>query len=181
MSDAIGKMLTVPLGEGFYMVRHITEPMANMVWNFLDDNQRNELYALYGDDPDVARRMMWEEIKASDHAAAFYDCTTLVCAMWAGWVPVKNKGRMRTLGCFCNTRYAKRLTRKFIKFTPICRDAFEIEEPHGVDELFVFIAKDFASSRAWAVKIAGFEESFPAVANGHEFVCYSRKIGGCNV
>ena len=170
----------VPLGGDYYMVKHVTKSMCEIIWNFIDDNQRAELFALYGKDEATAKEGLWREICESGHHAAFYDGLTLVCAMWAEWTEIKGVGLRRVLGCFCNTEYAKRMTRKFVKFTPICRDAFELTEPSDVDELFVFIDEKFDSSRRWAVKAAGFVKAFDAHFNGYPFVCYSRKIGGCD-
>lgn len=168
----------VQLGNGLYMVRHISEKMCEHIWNIIDDNQRGELFALYGDDEAKALAGLKRECTESGHQAAFFLGTTLLCGMWAEWTFIGGRGNMRVAGCFCNTDYAKRHPLQFSKFTVICRDAFEIDEPPDVAELNVFIAKGFGSSRKWAAEIAGYEEAFDAECNGKEFVCYRREIGG---
>ena len=182
MSDGtfVPRQEVVPLGEGFYMVKHMSDSMCNHLWYLMDDNQMGELKAIYGDSDEAARAGLWDEIRTSGHQAAFFDGTTLVCGMWADWCDITGVGRKRVIGCFCNSEYAKRMTRKFVKFTPICRDAFELGEPSDVDELLVFIATGYKSSREWAVRVGGFEQYFHARFDAKRFVCYHRKIGGGN-
>ena len=177
----VGKQLVVPLSGGWYMVRHVTKEMCDHMWNLMDENQRGEVRALYGSDDEVAKEGLWRECEESGHQAAFFDSQTLVCIMWAEWTPVYGVGRLRVLGCFCNSEYAALRPLAFVKKTPECRDAFELEEPPDVSELHVFIAKDYEKSKKWAVMFGGMKKAFDAKFGKHLFVCFSRKIGGQDV
>lgn len=173
----------VPLSGGWYMVRHVSKEMCLHMWNVMDEYQRDELRALYGEDDEDAKQGMWKECSDSEHQAAFFDGATLVCVMWADWVTVRFKedgGRQtkRVIGCFCNSEYALNNTMSFAKKTPECRDAFELYEPSDVSELYVFIAKGYEKSKKWAVMFGGMEKVCDAWAGEHEFVCYKRPIGG---
>ena len=172
------KQDVVPLSGGWYMVRHVSEDMCRHMWQVMDDNQRGEVYALYGDDEQKAMDGMWNECKTSDHQAAFFEGTTLVCIMWAAPTPVTGVGTLRVMGCFCNSEYARNRTLAFVKKTPECRDAFELDEPPDVTEIYVFIAEVFEQSKKWAVMFGGMERAFDARFNEHRFVCYKRMIGG---
>ena len=59
MSDEKAKFVAprtvTPLGGDFYMVNHITEGMCNTLFDMMDDNQRDELKAIYGDSDEAAR------------------------------------------------------------------------------------------------------------------------------
>lgn len=172
------KQDVVPLSGGLYMVRHVSKEMCNYMWNVMDEHQRGEVRALYGDDDEVAKEGMWRECITSRHRAAFFDATTLVCLMWAEWTVIGGVGRRRVLGCFCNSEYARERTLSFVKKTPECRDAFELDEPPNATELHVFIAKDYEQSKKWAVMFAGMKKAFDARFGKHKFVCYKREIGG---
>ena len=172
------KQDVVQLSGGWYMVRHVSEDMCRHMWQVMDDNQRGEVYALYGDDEQKAMDGMWNECKTSDHQAAFFEGTTLVCIMWAAPTPVTGVGTLRVMGCFCNSEYARNRTLAFVKKTPECRDAFELDEPPDVTEIYVFIAEWFEQSKKWAVMFGGMERAFDARFNEHRFVCYKRMIGG---
>ena len=169
----------VPLSGGWYMVRHVTKPMCELMWSKMDEFQRNELRALYGSDDEKAKEWMWRECNESGHQAAFFDGPVLVCLMWAEWTTVGGiDGKLRVLGCFCNSEYALEHKMSFVKKTPECRDAFELYEPSDVSELYVFIANGYEKSKKWAVMFGGMEKVCDAWAGEHEFVCYKRPIGG---
>jgi hypothetical protein len=148
------------------------------MWRVMDENQRGEVYALYGNDEEKAIDGMWEECRISDHQAAFFDGTTLVCIMWAAPTPVTGVGTLRVMGCFCNSEYARNRTLSFVKKTPECRDAFELDEPKDIAELYVFIASGYRQSKKWAVMFGELTKAFDARFNEHRFVCYKRRIGG---
>lgn len=178
-SNQTMKQEVVPLSNGWYMVRHITKSMCELMWSKMDEFQRNELRALYGNDDEKAKYWMWRECNESGHKSAFFDGPTLVCLMWADWIEVRGiDKKLRTLGCFCNSEYALEHKMSFVKKTPECRDAFELDEPASATELYVFIASGYRQSRKWAVMFGGLEKAFDAHFNEHKFVCYKRKIGG---
>lgn len=144
----------------------------------MDKHQKDEVFALYGNDEQKAKDGLWEECKESDHQAAFFDGPTLVFVAWAAPTQISGVGVRRVMGCFANTEYAKRMTLSFTKKTPECFDAFMLDEPPDVQDILVFIAKEFKQSRKWAVMFGGMEPVCEARAGEHEFVCYKRKIGG---
>lgn len=169
----------VPLSGGWYMVRHVTKSMCELMWSKMDEFQRNELRALYGNDDEKAKEWMWRECNESGHQAAFFDGPTLVCLMWAELTTVRGiDGKLRVLGCFCNSEYARERKMSFVKKTPECRDAFELDEPKEAAELYVFIASGYEQSKKWAVMFGGMTKAFDAHFNEHPFVCYKREIGG---
>jgi hypothetical protein len=168
----------VPLSGGWFMVRHVSKEMCRIMWRVMDENQRGEVYALYGNDEKKALDGMWEECRTSDHQAAFFDGTTPVCIMWAAPTHVTGVGTLRVMGCFCNSEYARNRTLAFVKKTPECRDAFELDEPKEATELYVFIASGYKQSNKWAVMFGGMTKAFDAHFNEHPFVCYKREIGG---
>jgi len=173
------KQEVVPLSGGWYMVRHVTRPMCELMWRKMDEFQKDELRALYDGDDSHVKDGMWRECNNSRHQAAFFDGTTLVCVMWAEWTTVDGiDEKLRALGCFCNSEYAREHTMSFVKKTPECIEAFEVDEPPEATELYVFIAKCYDKSRKWAVMFAGMEKAFDAHSKGHPFVCYKRLIGG---
>lgn len=175
---AVPKQDVVPLNGGWYMVRHVTADMCELMWNVMDEHQRGEVRALYGDDDDGAVEGLCRECAESDHQAAFFEGPTLVCVMWAAWIPIGGVGTRRVLGCFCNSEYARERTLAFVRKTPECRDAFELDEPKEAAELYVFIASGYEQSKKWAVMFGGMEKAFDARFNEHRFVCYKRKVGG---
>ena len=152
--------------------------MCEIIWRKMDEHQRQELVALYGDKNDAARRGMWRECRTSGHQAAFFDGATLVSVMWSEWTNVRGIGSLRVFGCFCNSEYAREHTLKFVKNTPVCIDSFMLDEPPDVSELYVFIAKDYRQSRKWAVMFGGLEKAFDAHSREHKFVCYKIQMGG---
>ena len=173
------KQEVVPLSGGWYMVRHVTKPMCELMWSKIDEFQRNELRALYGSDDEKAMEWMWRECNESGHQAAFFDGPVLVCLMWSEWTTVGGiDGKLRVLGCFCNSEYALEHKMSFVKKTPECRDAFELDEPKEATELYVFIASGYKQSKKWAVMFGGMTKAFDAHFNEHPFVCYKREIGG---
>lgn len=169
----------VPLSGGWYMVRHVTKSMCELMWSKMDEFQRDELRALYDGDDSHVKDGMWCECNKSGHQAAFFDGPNLVCIMWAEWTTVRGiTEKLRVLGCFCNSEYAREHIMSFVKKTPECRDAFELDEPPAVTELYVFIAKGYNKSRKWAVMFGGMEKAFDAHSKEHPFICYKRPIGG---
>lgn len=166
------------LSDGLYMVNHITGAMASWIWNSMDANQKEEFEIIYG--VDDAFNGFVSEIRASDHCAAFFDCTEICCMMWAGWqkVPVFGNRRVRTLGCVCS-EYAKKHMFKFVKHSKECRDAFELMEPKEATEIYVFITESFKQSREWAIRICGLKHECSCVGGklAGDFVCYKHVYG----
>lgn len=164
------------LSNGFYMINHVSDDCARVMWYNITNEQREEFIAIYGDE-NKARQGLEDEIKSADHAASFYNGPVLVGIMWAGWNEVNGIGRVRTLGCVTTHRMREH-GYAFAKHSDEMRDCFEMTEPYGATELYVAIQKSYRTSREWCIRMCKFDEIGETVVNGEPFVLYVHRYGG---
>lgn len=164
----------VHLSDGHYMVNHVSDEMLSLMWSKMSSPQRSEFEAVHGEKN--AERGFRLEVRTSDHAVAFFCGKELTCIMWAHWQNVGGRGRVRVLGCVCSD-FAIRHTVNFVKHSKEVMEAYEMNEPEDVTELYVFIADSFKQSRNWAVRVCGFKPEGMATANGEKFAAYRHVIG----
>ena len=174
MIPIVHRQSYVPLSGGHFMVRDVTDMMIDLVWHRMSAPQIEEFEILYG--KEEARSCFGAEIRASEHKAAFFRGGELTCLMWSGWGQVAGMGRVRTLGCVCSD-FAIHHSVEFCKHSKEVCEAFMLDEPPDVKEIYVFITETFKQSRNWAVRFCGFKEDCVAAANGGRFVCYKHVIG----
>lgn len=169
------QMHVTPLSDGHYMVNMVTDEMINLMWKLISRPQRAEFETVYG--KESAFEGFRCEIHEADHSAAFFCGTKITCLMWTTWCHHTGiNEHARTLGCVCSD-FALKHTINFVKHSAEVRDAFMMNEPPEVSEVYVFIADDFKSSKEWAVRVCGFKKVCMASANGGDFVCYVHRIG----
>lgn len=162
------------LSDGYYLIRRISDNMIRLQWEKMSAPQREEFEILYG--KDKAFECFRGEIKTSSNTAAVFNGRELVGLLFSDYANVKGFGRVRALGCVCNTEWCEKHKVDFCKHCKELFEAFALFEPEDAEEMCVFITSKFKESRKWAVKFCGMKEHIDIVCNGESFKMYKRKL-----
>lgn len=164
------------LSSGFLMFNDITENIASCAWNLITDEQRDEFVALY-ESEEAAKQGIYDEIKGAEHKASFYRGTDLMALMWSGWERDDDGKCYRTLGCV-TTRSMRRQWMQFAKHSMEMCEAYMLNEPPSVNEIFVAIQTSYKQSCEWARRMCGFRQVGLTQINGEPFTIFMHRIGG---
>jgi hypothetical protein len=162
------------LPNGYMMYNDITQSIASCAWGLITKEQRDEFVALYGSEED-AEKGITHEILSAEHKASVYRGTELMGLMWADYDRSDDGTCLRTLGCV-TTKAMRKNWISFAKHSIDMCEAFMLNEPKDVSDIYVAIQSSYRQSCEWARRMCGFRQIGLAVINGEPFEIYKHSL-----